>query len=421
MSAFGRWLVAGTAVTAVTLLVAACGSSDDNASSGSSTSGGGQGAATSKLTKSPIKLGIINQERAPDASFPEFSAAARSAVEYVNNDMGGVDGHPLTLEICTTDASPASSTNCAAEMVQKKVIAVTQSLDYGEGASLPVLAKAGIPMLGGEPGAPTAFTAKEAAYFVGGSSATVPALLTFAKDYVHAKTVGIMYAETTGGEQARELTTKLGEQMGLKIVPAADPQTAADLTGSVSKLAKTDAIIGLHAQQICGRIMAAHKQLNVQNAMVMPAVCSGKDVLEASQGGATGAYFSGEFKAPTTKGDPDVDTFLKLLKKYPQPKADPNGIYTEMGVSNMMNIATLLREVIKEKGDAGLTSAALWAHVKQTVNHANFLAPPYSCAKPPLGNNAPTVCNVGQIFSKYDGSQMQDATGGKFIDISKGG
>jgi branched-chain amino acid transport system substrate-binding protein len=417
MQSCGRFLGVCASVLAAALALGACGSSDSGASGATSTSAGSS--AVKKPAKAPIEIGIINQERAPDASFPEFTAGAKSAVQYVNNDLGGVAGHPIALKICTTDASPASSSNCASEMVSDKVIATTQSIDYGASASLPLLDKAGIPMLGGEPLTPAEFTAKRAAYFVGGASATVPALFTFAVKNLKAKTVGIMYPEGVGGAAAIQLAQSFLKPLGVKAVTASDPATAPDFTASVTKMAKTDAIVLMYPQQACSRIMAAHKQLGIKAPLVMPAVCTGKDVLAAGQGGAVGSYFSGEFKAPNSKGDADVDAFRKALTDYPVDKADPNAIYTQMGFSNIVNITRLLQDVAKAKGDGAITSAALWDRVKSTTDEPNFMAPPYGCAKPPLGKNAPTACQVGQIFFKYDGQQMQDATAGQFIDISK--
>ena len=125
-----------TALAALTILIAAvaagCGSSSSSSSSASSTAASSAPASTSatnassgsaapspaslgtphKATGSPYTFGVINLESGP-VTFPEVREAEQAGVDYVNNYLNGINGHPIQLATCVSDGQPATSTNCA--------------------------------------------------------------------------------------------------------------------------------------------------------------------------------------------------------------------------------------------------------------------------------------------------------------------
>ena len=67
----------------------------------------------------PIRLGMVNQETGAAGAFPELSRASQAAIDFINAELGGVDGRPLTLDVCDTQFSPAGSQACAQRMIQR--------------------------------------------------------------------------------------------------------------------------------------------------------------------------------------------------------------------------------------------------------------------------------------------------------------
>ena len=61
---------------------------------------GGEEAPSGEATGEPILIGIQNPEGDPNGSFPEYSAAALAAAEYINTELGGLGGRPIELELC---------------------------------------------------------------------------------------------------------------------------------------------------------------------------------------------------------------------------------------------------------------------------------------------------------------------------------
>ena len=61
---------------------------------------------------------MINQENTPAGSFPELSQAVQAAIEFVNTELGGVDGRPIELEVCNTEFTAEGSTSCGQQFVE---------------------------------------------------------------------------------------------------------------------------------------------------------------------------------------------------------------------------------------------------------------------------------------------------------------
>lgn len=100
------------------------------------------------LTGDPVRVGFLDPSLAADAS-PDVSAASKAAEEYINTELGGIDGRPLELVVCKTDTSAEKDLACANDLAGSNVIAVVDGFDKGSGAALPVLDSAGLPLIGG--------------------------------------------------------------------------------------------------------------------------------------------------------------------------------------------------------------------------------------------------------------------------------
>ena len=72
----------------------------------------------------PVKVGFIGINDGPIAALPELLQATETAVEFVNAELGGVDGHPIELVPCSVSLSPESSQRCAREVLEADVVAV---------------------------------------------------------------------------------------------------------------------------------------------------------------------------------------------------------------------------------------------------------------------------------------------------------
>ena len=164
-------------VAAAAAMLAAVGLATHTASASTvpDDTGGGDacsGAADESLE--PYTIGFINQEAGSVGTFPEAIAASQAAVDYINTELCGFDGHMIELDTCQTDGTPATSQRCAEQMVNDGVPFVTGGLDGNMPAWYSILDGAGIPVIGGIPIAGPDFAAENSYMFVAGGAAAYP-------------------------------------------------------------------------------------------------------------------------------------------------------------------------------------------------------------------------------------------------------
>ena len=153
-------------LAAATLATAACGSSSKTTSNttattvgsassattaagntATTTAAGNTGSSVAPASGTPIKVGFV----APTSGttpFPTETLAIKGAVKYVNSVLGGVNGHPLQVDVCQTDETAQTNVNCANTFVSNGDVVVGDGYDTGDGAEQPILDRAGISLVG---------------------------------------------------------------------------------------------------------------------------------------------------------------------------------------------------------------------------------------------------------------------------------
>ncbi|MFI5693815.1 ABC transporter substrate-binding protein [Kribbella sp. NPDC051586] len=130
---------------AVGLLVVLAGCGDEDG-------GGAAGTAAEPLadakvaTGEPIKVGLVNTETA--RGIPGWRVGSEVAADYVDRQLGGINGRPIKYEVCKTQGTPESAIDCANRLVEAKVAFVQVGAEAGGDAMLPILNSAKIPLVG---------------------------------------------------------------------------------------------------------------------------------------------------------------------------------------------------------------------------------------------------------------------------------
>jgi len=141
-----RWL----AILAVfALVVAACGDDDatETTAAPQTTAAATTVAETTEAPKAPITLYGINQQDGVVA-WPEVASASYAIIDWYNA-QGGIDGHPLQLELCTAGDDPESTQACAQQYANDDEVEWVFPLSVpSSDAMFQVLAEAGKPMVG---------------------------------------------------------------------------------------------------------------------------------------------------------------------------------------------------------------------------------------------------------------------------------
>ena len=130
-----RKLTAVAGVLALTSALAAC----SGGSEAEDTTGGLDGDA--------VVIGVQSLDTGAVA-YPQNTYGAEAAIWYVNNKLGGINGAPLEMDLCSGDGTPETGVKCANDFVASDVPVVFDAYDgTSVGAMTPILKSAEIPIV----------------------------------------------------------------------------------------------------------------------------------------------------------------------------------------------------------------------------------------------------------------------------------
>ncbi len=320
----------------------------------------------------PIKIGMINQEDTPIGSFPEVRFAAEAAVNWINAELGGVDGRPLEFHWCITPFSPEQSQVCAQEMVQEEVDALVGGINVMSQASFPILEQNGIPVVGGIPAGLTEQRSALSFTFSGGSSGGLAAFMKHAADNGAKKAV-IAYGEFDAFEvAAADYGAVVGEYLGLDVKLVRFPVIAADFLPVLNQAIEfeADAVVIAAVDSSCVSIMNTFKELEIDAQLYLVGACAADHVIEAADGANIGVVFNSE--GPPDDADVEGTLFDEVTNRYNTGPAQAAGT---VGFRGMMN----LYGVLVELGGDQITRQAIIDTLRQSVDHESFWGHPYTC------------------------------------------
>jgi branched-chain amino acid transport system substrate-binding protein len=227
----------------VALAVAALGVS---ACSSSSSSGGSSVSANNpKLTKSTIVIGMLNASTgaADGAQTKPSEDVAKAWETWVNNDRGGINGHPVKVVLGDSKDDPATAATVAKQMISDKVIAEVGGTDsVTDGVWIPEFTNAKVPVIGGLIVEDQVITSSPYMY-----SLTIPVskLLTLmidtAKTAGASSFAGVLCAESPSCAGATQIWKPRASQQGIEwdgytqVLASASNYTAACLNVQQSK------------------------------------------------------------------------------------------------------------------------------------------------------------------------------------------
>src|SRR5579864_7463298 len=303
-----RWLSV-TGAVALTLTAAACSSSSSTSSTGSTGSSAPASSSTAvaagssvfgtpkKATGSPYVFGMINDETGA-VTFPEGRQGAIAAVDYINNYLGGINGHPIVINACTGDGTPATAARCANQLVAAHPMAILGAADVGAPASIPIYQHANLAYLGGIPFTPVPAIASNSIQFWSVSVGDNAAAAVYAGKTLGVKSVAIIYFSNTQGASLLPQITPVFKAAGvttIKNIPLSptspDPSSQAALVeSSGAQMVYVDVPNG------CGNVLKALKGVGFTGKIMGIDPCGAPPVIAAAAGGANGMYIASPFQ-----------------------------------------------------------------------------------------------------------------------------
>jgi branched-chain amino acid transport system substrate-binding protein len=403
-----RWLLPAT-VAVIGLVAAGCSSSGSSSSAGSgsssSTASSTPAAASGsvfgtpkKATGTPYTFGMINDETGA-VTFPEARQGAIAAVNYVNNYLDGINGHPIVIDSCIGDGTPATAARCANQLVADHPLAILGAADVGAPASIPIYAHANLAYLGGIPFTPVPETAANSIQFWSVSVGDNAAAAVFAAKKLGIKSVAIVYFNNAQGASLLPQITPVFKAAGVTTVkdiplsptsPDPSPQ-AALVEGSGAQLAYVDIPNG------CGNVLKALKSVGFSGKLMGIDPCSAPPVIAAAAGGAEGMYIASPFMLQSGSSA-QAQLFQAAMKKWAAPGTLIDSISTA-GFATVMNVQQVLSTITGTP-----TTASILAAFK-TGTHPNFLSHPYTCNGEAL-KGAAAICNDYYLMNQIQGGKV---------------
>ena len=72
----------------------------------------------------PVTIGFVNQQGGQQVIGQHATDGAQMAVNYINKELGGVDGHPVQLDTCFIASAEEEGTTCAQKFLANKSVDV---------------------------------------------------------------------------------------------------------------------------------------------------------------------------------------------------------------------------------------------------------------------------------------------------------
>jgi branched-chain amino acid transport system substrate-binding protein len=410
-------VVGACAVVAVGLT--ACGSSSKSSSSsgggattssatssaggstGSAAAGGSASLGTPKAAKgTPVVFGMINIESNSGADFPEVREAAQAAVKYVNAYGGGLDGHPIQLNVCITDGSPATSVQCANKLVAQHPVAILGGTDLAGPATLPIYKKAGLALIGGMDLTPAESSAPNALIFNDTAQSGNSDIGVYAVKTLHAKKVSVIaIGDTQGTFQAKAFELPAVAKSGGSAKLFSLPPSQADASSVVASAvgASPDAVL-LESPSQCVSILSALKSLGNSKPVLSIDPCSAPSVVKAANGGADGMYWFEPYQDLLAADQTaDIKLTKAILGKYAPAKIAIDSPALA-GLSTVMNVWSAFKSTPVSK----LNSAYMLKTLKAGT-HPAFLSTTYTCDGKAIVKE-PAICSANQYLYQIKGS-----------------
>ena len=401
--------VAGLSVLALT--AAAC-SSSSSSTAGSSTpaasssSSAGPAAAlgtpSAPASGKPLSVFYFDEEGASAAaSSPESYQAAEAAVDYVNKNLGGVKGRPLSLIHCASLGTPDSAINCANEAVGDKPDVVIKGVDIAGGSAVPIVTAAGLPYVTLNAGSPDEVNHKLAYSLTSGFAAQFAPVAAYAKAKGY-KSVGVIFTNV------QPLSTPLDGPFaallakdGIKYVPEPVDITSADLTPNYSALlAKhVGAILVVTTLAQCTASLQARSSLSDTTPLFMSSSCDVPSALSAVQSSATNNTIFALQDTSAVPTDKDTQTYQLAMKTY-----EPSANTGSFAPSGFESIVDFYRAMMTASDPASLDAASVNATLLSAKNVPLFMGggQTFSCGELFFAGE-PSVCTGAAFLASYTG------------------
>jgi branched-chain amino acid transport system substrate-binding protein len=402
-------VIAAAGLSVLALTAAACSSSTSSSvasptSAGSSASApapaSALGTASASATAKPLTVFYFDEEGASAAaSSPESYQAAEAAVDYVNDNLGGVKGRPLKLIHCASLGTPDSVINCANQAVDDKPDVVIKGVDVAGGSAVPIVTGAGIPYVTLNAGSPDEVNHTLAFSLTSGFAAQFAPVAAYAKSKGYSS-LGVIYTNV------QPLSTPLNGPFaallakdGIKYVPEPVDITAADLTPAYSALVAkhVSGILVVTTLAQCTAALQARASLSDSTPLFMSSSCDVPSALSAVSPSTTNGTVFAFQDTSAVPSDADTKTYLQVMKTY-----EPSANVGSFAPSGFESIIDFYRAMLTAANPATLDATSVASTLKSAKNVPLFMGggQTFNCGQTYFAGDS-SVCTGAAYLASY--------------------
>jgi branched-chain amino acid transport system substrate-binding protein len=386
--------------------------------------GGKEGKADSSLP--PVTIGYINQEGGVP-SFPEATQGIEAAVAYANEELGGIEGHPIELKKCAVQ-SEEDGQKCATEMANDDEVSIVLlgSIAVGNKAIYSVLTGKK-PIIEGSPSTVEDLTATEAYAYTPGGPGVIAGMGLFTAQLKGVHKVAVLYSDNPAGKSsAEEFFKPLLEQLGIDdvtLVGVQDAATGPELATAIQAAGgeSADVLVSFLTLPGCIASYDALQSLGIEPRVVATGLCFGTPMtqhledLGSDDQVPNGWYFSSfgysYFQPDAASG---MDTYLAKIKQYGPADVEFTGFAGFM-FADLLTVAKFGNEIGAEK----ISPATMSAAAKGFKGPMMLVAGPMKCG---YSKMFVALCGSQVGIEQYkDGNWLPTAlaTNGHAIDVAE--
>jgi branched-chain amino acid transport system substrate-binding protein len=360
--------------------------------------GGKAGKANAKL--SPVVVGAINTQGGQVLVGPGWTNGVKTAIQYVNKYLGGVQGHPLVASYCFTTSAEEEGTKCGQKFANDKRIKVVEfgAVAVGNQSFYAALGK-NKPTVGGVELLPVDAQRKNGFALFGTNDSVLGPWGTLGKNVLHAKTAAVVYPQIPGIDYGAKVEKASLDSAGIKTTLVGFDANATDLTGPLTAAGaqNADMIVPQSNAAGCVNIAKALQQLGKSSTPVVSNPLCLDPAVPAGLGGDLPKWIYGIASSlgfDTT--DPAVAPFVRGLKLVGQPKLAADA-WVIVAWGQVLTTVKIMNKIGVKK----LTSANFTAAIRAFRGPQALGAPSLKCGKYPA---EPAACNDQAQFFQYLGA-----------------
>jgi branched-chain amino acid transport system substrate-binding protein len=365
---------------------------------------GGHGKANSNLP--PVVIGWVNGQggTVPGTSFPSTTRDAEAAVKMINNELGGVHGHPVKLDECFIASAEEEGTKCGQQMANNSAVKVIAhgAVVIGNQSEYNVL-QGSKPVIAGVSASNVDVAAKNVYSLIGTSVSVLGSFGPYAKKtWPKVKTAGVVYPNEAGADVAANSLKKSMESVGIKATLIAHASNASDLVGTATQANKYDLVVASCNFGDCALLAKGLAAIGSTKPVltpplvtfIPPAAFPGGDFPKWDVGIAQSFLFD--------QSDPQIIAFTKKATQYGVSSADVRDVFGQLSWTTLLAIAKIMNQIPYNK----ITSATITAGFKNFRGPLVMASPHVACGK--IDPSQPAACaNEAQYYRYTGGSKWK--------------